>query len=335
MIRTMSATTFACAGLVTLAVAAAASATAEPATRPLVDNRWRAEMLAYERAAVPVEEATPTAAQIDWRTRPPQIAGPARAIVPTTRPAKPAAFGPMNAVRLRFKGYGGDDVTALLCTPAERSGPFPVVVALHGLGSNKAQVIAQMGPALGARGFAVLAIDMPGHGERPGSVGTLLDGKDVRKSYDNCRRVVFETRQAIDIAETRPELDTRAGVVLAGYSMGAIMNSVIGPSDARVKAMVLMVGGAPDIPPVLALVPQLAALQPQLALPHFAPRPVLMLNAKADPTIRREMAERLFDAAAEPKRQVWYDGGHHLPAQAFEDAADWVAGTWKGIVRTP
>ena len=39
-------------------------------------------------------------------------------------------------------------------------------------------------------------------------------------------------------------------------------------SDERVRAMVLMVGGAHDIPPAALMLPQLAASDPRLAVAH-------------------------------------------------------------------
>ena len=40
------------------------------------------------------------------------------------------------------------------------------------------------------------------------------------------------------------------------------------------------------------------------------------------------MAERLFNACPEPKRQVWYDCGHLLTLDAYDDAAKWIAETF-------
>ena len=35
-------------------------------------------------------------------------------------------------------------------------------------------------------------------------------------------------------------------------------------------------------------------------------------------------AQRLFDAAREPKELRWWDGGHYLPPAAIDDAAEWL-----------
>jgi alpha-beta hydrolase superfamily lysophospholipase len=215
----------------------------------------------------------------------------------------------------------------LLCTPADRKGPFPVVVAVHGLTSNKAQVCAQVAPGLTKRGFAVIAADMPRHGERPGDPMSVINRSDLAGSFVLSRRAVNDVRQCIDVAETRPELDTKAGVTLVGYSMGSWIGSVAGPADDRVKAMVLMVGGAADVPAAALLLPQVAAVDPRMAIAHFAGRPVLMLNGKSDNIVKKDMADRLFAACPEPKKQVWYDCGHLLTGDAYEDATKWVAET--------
>jgi fermentation-respiration switch protein FrsA (DUF1100 family) len=91
--------------------------------------------------------------------------------------------------------------------------------------------------------------------------------------------------------------------------------------------MVLMVGGAQNVPPAALLLPQLAACDPRLAIAHFAGKPLLMLSGKHDNVVSQDMTERLYSAAAEPKELRWYDCGHLLTTDAYQDAADWVAKT--------
>jgi len=295
-------------------------------------NPWDASAFSYTRThPLVIEETTPTPAQVDYRKQPPKLPANTPAPVATRKPAKPYTTDTLNIVRLRFRDLEGADVPALLVTPRGRQGPFPVVIALHGLHSNKAQVVAQVAPTLTRQGFAVLAPDLPLHGERPGDARKMFDQRDFKAFVHRCHQSVMDARLCIDVAETRPELDTKGGVILVGYSMGAIFDSIVGPADPRVKAMCLMVGGTVEFPPVFAMVPQIAALQPQLAISHFAGRPLLMLNAKADRVITREMSDRLFTAAPDPKEQIWYDSGHLLPAPAYEECARWVASTWKKV----
>ena len=307
---------------------------ADPATQPSPLSFLSSYFQYAKPDEIAVEESTPTADQINFRSRPRQLRDASGDIVATDKPAKPKTVGDLDIRRLRFKDADGDIVTALLCTPAGKPGPFPLAIAVHGLNSNKAQVCGQVAPALAKKGFAVLAPDMPVHGERPGSPWELQQNKDWLRAIQLHHRAIIDIRQCIDIAEKRPELDVSKGVVLAGYSMGSWLDSIVGPVDERVRAMVLMVGGAHDLTraaPLLRTLPQIAAANPLVALPQFAGRPLLMLNARQDPIVTPDMAERLYDAAAEPKSQKWYDSGHLLPERAYSDAADWIASMWKTL----
>ena len=88
-------------------------------------NGWSADLFRYERPAkLIVEESTPTVAQSDWHTRPPQMKADERNLV-ATGPAKPRVVEQMNILRLRFKDADGEIVPVLLCTPAGKQGPVP------------------------------------------------------------------------------------------------------------------------------------------------------------------------------------------------------------------
>jgi dienelactone hydrolase len=256
------------------------------------------------------------------------LKAPANAPEPkATGPAAPRVIDAFNVVHLRFRDATGDLVPALLCTPKDKKGPFPLVIAVHGLTSHKGQVCWQVGSALAAKGFAILAFDLPCHGERPGLPLTIFD---PQQGFANLHRAVIDVRQCLDLAETRPEIDHKAGITLVGYSLGSWISAVAGAADPRVKAMVLMVGGAFDAQIDALRHPQVAAIDVRLAIPHFGGRPLLLLNGKLDLLVKPESAKKLFAAAAEPKKQIWYDSGHLLPAEAYADAADWIDKTIRG-----
>ncbi|MEP6601732.1 MAG: hypothetical protein ABJB49_07950 [Nitrospirota bacterium] len=59
-------------------------------------------------------------------------------------------------------------------------------------------------------------------------------------------------------------------------------------------------------------------------------RPLLILHGVNDRTIRRQQAQALFEAAAEPKTVKWYQSGHVLPSGAADDAAAWIAEQFGG-----
>ncbi len=308
-----------------------------PATLPTTNpapksNGWDPSPLTYEHCDhLVVEQTTPTPAQINFRLRPPQMPADSPDPVQTTSPPPPAVVDKIAFTHLRFRSSTGQIIPALLAKPADQPGPFPLVIAVHGMRSNKAQVCAQVAPALAKRGFAVLAADMPLHGERPGEIQSLWDSRNFLQTAAIFRQAVINVRECIDLARERDDLDTDRGVLLTGYSMGSWIGAIAGPADDRIRGMVLMVGGAVEYGRVVQMLPAVAVVDPLRAIVNFAPRPLLMLSAYNDDTVTPEMSKRLFNAAEQPKRQIWYRSGHLLPQKAYQDAADWMARTWRDL----
>jgi len=50
-----------------------------------------------------------------------------------------------------------------------------------------------------------------------------------------------------------------------------------------------------------------------------------MVNGRFDRTVTSAQAERLYEAAREPKEIHWYNGGHWPPPNAIDVAADWLS----------
>jgi fermentation-respiration switch protein FrsA (DUF1100 family) len=50
-----------------------------------------------------------------------------------------------------------------------------------------------------------------------------------------------------------------------------------------------------------------------------------MVHGRNDRTVTPAQAQRLFDAAAEPKELRWWPSGHLLPPDAIGYAAEWLA----------
>lgn len=285
---------------------------------------WNGAFFKYEKPSkMVVEQKTPTDAQVNFWIRPPQLSADSPE-PQSTGAADPREVGHADLIHLLFKDATGDLVPAMLCTPRGQKGPFPVVIAIHGLTSNKIQVIGQVAPTLIRKGYAILAADLPCHGERPGEPLNVVDRKDPAKVIGYTQKAVIDNRQLIDLAAQFPQLDVSHGVIIVGYSLGTWVCSLLGPSDDRVKAMVLMVGGLPDSAPDAPKSPEAEAVSPRNSLPHFAGRPMLLLNGKTDNIIKPAWSDRLFAICPEPKKQLWYESGHFLPSEAFEDAANWI-----------
>lgn len=278
----------------------------------------------YEKKTPEVVWRTPTKEQIQIYLRPPQLSGDLKATDQQGLP-EPVVFGGVALRWFAFKGVDGTWVPGLLATPPDAKGPLPLVVATHGLLGHKMQVVAQVAPSLTKRGFAVMAIDLPLHGERPGWGRDLLNPANPLAMMNNWRTAVINLRQEMDVGDSMPLIDHGKPITLLGYSLGSWMTTITGAADPRASLMVLMVGGATELSADLMRLPMVASADPRNAIAAFSPRPVLMVNGTRDQTVTPVMADRLFDAAKEPKERRWYEMGHLLKDPAFEDTADWIA----------
>ncbi|GJG86980.1 hypothetical protein tb265_21610 [Gemmatimonadetes bacterium T265] len=232
-------------------------------------------------------------------------------------------------IALRF-GRDGDDerVPGLLLFPegAGAARPAPGAVLLHGYSSRKEDMAELVGRGLLRHGIASLAIDLPLHGERRGDV----DFRSVRNPLaltGAWRRALADGKLALGYLGARPEIDA-GRLAITGYSMGSFLGVQVAADSPAVRALVLAAGG--DLPagtPFDRLIRAVA--DPLKAVRRFA-RPLLMVHGRRDGTVRPEQAQRLFDAAGEPKELRWYDAGHYLPASVIDDAATWLAARLQG-----
>jgi dienelactone hydrolase len=227
------------------------------------------------------------------------------------------APAPDHAPSLRARRFEyssrGDRVPGLLLLPAEGDGPFPLVLLQHGAGGSK------HAPYLDAarlpwvqRGVAVASIDFPLHGERASAkLSEQLLGvtaASVRSAHADTmtlwsefsRQAVADLGRALDALGAVPEVDAER-IAYAGFSLGAILGALYCPTDARLRAAALALGGAGIGPP---------DFDPAARIGDFAPRPLLFVNATRDERIPRAAAEALHAAARDPKEIAWFECGH-------------------------
>jgi fermentation-respiration switch protein FrsA (DUF1100 family) len=200
-------------------------------------------------------------------------------------------------------------------------GLAPAVLLLHGFSSSKERMAQSVGRALLALGIASLALDLPFHGERDGDVSSL--SRNPLALVGAWRNANTESRDAITVLAAQPAVDAgRLGVV--GYSLGGFLALMTAAEDERLQVVALAAAGdLPDHTPYASLVRGL--VNPLRAAERLSGRPLLLVNGRRDTTTRPAQAQRLFDAAREPKTMHWYDGGHWPPATAIDATARWVA----------
>lgn len=212
------------------------------------------------------------------------------------------------------------------------------VIVCHGHRGSMADMLG-IGPALWRAGNNVLLFDFRGNG----------DSGDGRQSLAHHEQL--DLRAAIDWVVARRPGDRLA---VMGFSMGAAVAAMVGPTDERVEALVLdspfadmldvvrTTGRRWHLPafPLLAMVDRVtgwrhgyrfADVRPVDVIGRFAPRPLLLLHGDADRVIPLEHARRMLDAAGEPKQLVVFPGADHCGGY-FQDrgayvrlVSDWLA----------
>lgn len=207
----------------------------------------------------------------------------------------------------------------LLLPPSEEA--VPGVLLIHGYSSRREHMSESVGRALLDRGMASLAIDLPMHGTRrePVQAQSVRNPLEVLRLW---RLAVKESGLALQYLRAREEVDsTRLSVV--GYSLGSFLATLIAADETAVRAVVVAAGGdLPSDTPFGSLARAVA--DPLRAVRRLRGRPLLVVHGRNDRTIRPDQAQRLFDAAHEPKEIRWWNSGHYLPAEAIGDAADWL-----------
>ena len=95
---------------------------------------------------------------------------------------------------------------------------MPAALVLHGLGSTKERMADTIGMALLAEGLAVLAVDLPMHGGRPGN--DALRSTDPMQLLATWKRAVDEA--LLSVAYLASHEQVSGGIGIVGYSLGAI-----------------------------------------------------------------------------------------------------------------
>ncbi len=213
--------------------------------------------------------------------------------------------------------------------PAERS-PAPGIVLSHGWARSRAELLPHAN-FLHRAGYALFMFDYRHRGYSDGNAITM----GLRERDD--------LLGAIDEFTSRPEVDaTRVGAL--GMSMGGVISMLVAAGDQRVRALVVECPySSPDVITSRSLrhyahLPSfplgdlakwvlerrlggsLTDADPSTAVAAFSPRPMFVIAAGRDAVIGCDETERLFRAAAEPKRYWFVPGAEH--ARCWQEARE-------------
>lgn len=199
--------------------------------------------------------------------------------------------------------------------------PLVLILGGHRTGRDAVRLLGH------TKGAVVAAMSYPyGGSHRPDPLTFVLDIPKIRQAFLDTPPAVMLT---LDYLLTLPEVDTTQ-VEAVGVSLGAPFVTVAGALDERIDRVWTIHGSGGSYAPlevnmrrsipwapvrwVAATVANVIVAGPRLAPDRWAgqiaPRPFVMINAKDDDRMPRELVQRLYDAAESPKELIWTTGGH-------------------------
>ncbi|MFF9408008.1 dienelactone hydrolase family protein [Streptomyces anandii] len=210
------------------------------------------------------------------------------------------------------------EIPGVLWTPEGPAGTRPLILMGHGGGRHKKapDMVLRASRLVTECGFAVAAVDVPGHGERP------MDERYDRIATENQARVeageelapLIAAFQALVARRTVPEwravLDAvqeveYVGAGPVGYwgvSLGCGLGVPFVAEEPRVRAAVLGLGGASASAEAAARITV----------------PVEFLVQRDDERVPRAESLALFDALASAEKTLHANPGKHGEIPAFE-----------------
>ena len=223
----------------------------------------------------------------------------------------------------------GGRVPGYLAVPPGK-GPYPAVIYMHGAGQDRLAFIAQATWLAGRRAIT-LTITSPF--TRPPIPQIPRGVAGIRKDRDLNVQGVVDLRRAVDLLQSLPKVDDER-IGYAGLSAGARTGAILAGVEDRIKAYVLMSGGATPAREYAGRVPKQLRAQvlrlvsetdPLRYVRDSSPARVLFKDGLNDELVPRAALVRLYRAAGKPKELRWYGTGHTLNVKAFRDQLAWLS----------
>jgi dienelactone hydrolase len=187
--------------------------------------------------------------------------------------------------RVEIAGEDGLAMVGTFYTPSEQSPPWPGVLLLHMMWGERSswEAYAQQ---LAEAGYAVLAVDMRGHGDTGGEVDWDLAGMDLQHAWNYLR-------ERADTDEER--------IAVLGASIGANLGLDVAAKNSEAKTVVLLSPGL-----------DYAGVETRDPLLIYGERPLLIVASQED-TYAADSARKLEEIALGEISLVMYqDAGHGL-----------------------
>jgi dienelactone hydrolase len=210
----------------------------------------------------------------------------------------------------------GGYVPAYLVTPPGK-GPYPGVILLHGSGEDRSTLL-NIASWLAARGMVAMTIDSADNRARP--EGPQSGGGQLKQQRDVAVQTVLDARRGVDLLRNLPQVGTSQPIGFLGFSAGAKSGAVLSGVEPRLKAVVLISGGAPSLKKVVDEAPENAKATVTAMLGATDPArfvgrdkaPLLIQIGTKDQFVPQGDLNALVDAAPKSAVVKRYPSGHVL-----------------------
>jgi dienelactone hydrolase len=217
----------------------------------------------------------------------------------------------------------GECVPGVIWSPGTASGSRPLVLMGHG-GSQHKKVAGIMSRAIkyvSALGFAVAAIDAPGHGDRAPSEQAAQFVTEIRErmaagkpigevvAHEMARlalQAVPEWQATLDAVQSLEYVGAQGPVGYWGVSMGGAMGVPLVAAEPRITAAVIGLAGLHPGNEILA------AEAARITVP------VEFVLQWDDELVARDSALALFEALGSREKTLHANSGRHMGIPSFE-----------------
>ncbi|MET7333149.1 alpha/beta hydrolase [Nonomuraea sp. NPDC005650] len=211
------------------------------------------------------------------------------------------------------------DLPGVLWSPADADGGRPLVLLGHGGGQHKTApgLVARAHRYVTECGFAVAAIDAPGHGDRPRTerderfaadlrerraAGEEIGPLIVRFNAERGAQAVPEWRATLDALQELDGVGAGGPVGFWGVSLGSAVGVPFVAAEPRINAAVFGLAGHETLGEAAARITV----------------PVEFLLQWDDELVPRDSGLALFDAFASKEKTLHANPGPHVDVPAFE-----------------
>ena len=159
----------------------------------------------------------------------------------------PAGTNGLRVTQFSFAAEAGVRVPGLLVKRPDKDGRRPVIIVLHGTGSNKETQLPMLSD-FAKRGFLAVAIDGRHHGARTkAGSGSAEYHEAILNAWFGSKKLPFlydtawDVMRLVDYLGTRDDVDA-ARIGLIGFSKGGMEGYLAAAADPRIAVVVPCIG---------------------------------------------------------------------------------------------